>query len=66
MRPINVTLDSESWERAKQKENFSGWVRHQLFLDKMKTNQLAMAEDDALFWKEQCDKLKAIIKELRE
>ena len=30
MRPINVTLDSVTWELAKQKTNFSAWVRDQL------------------------------------
>lgn len=30
MRPINVTLDSHTWELAKQKKNFSQWVRKQL------------------------------------
>ena len=30
MRPINVTLDSQTWELAKEKSNFSQWVRTQL------------------------------------
>tara|TARA_R110001606_G_scaffold385752_1_gene549412 strand:- start:493 stop:720 length:228 start_codon:yes stop_codon:yes gene_type:complete len=30
MRPINVTLDSQTWELAKTKGNFSEWVRNQL------------------------------------
>ena len=30
MRPINVTLDSVTWEYAKEKSNFSAWVRGQL------------------------------------
>ena len=30
MRPINVTLDSQTWELAKTKANFSEWVRNQL------------------------------------
>ena len=30
MRPINVSLDSVTWELAKQKQNFSQWVRDQL------------------------------------
>ena len=30
MRPINVTLDATTWELAKQKSNFSAWVRSQL------------------------------------
>lgn len=30
MRPINVSLDSVTWELAKQKPNFSQWVRDQL------------------------------------
>jgi len=33
MRPINVTLDSQTWELAKQKQNFSQWVRLQLRLN---------------------------------
>tara|TARA_R110000822_G_scaffold4797_1_gene20474 strand:- start:344 stop:559 length:216 start_codon:yes stop_codon:yes gene_type:complete len=33
MRPINVTLDSLTWEYAKQKTNFSEWVRKQLRLE---------------------------------
>jgi len=33
MRPINVTLDSQTWEYAKQKSNFSQWVRMQLRID---------------------------------
>ena len=33
MRPINVTLDSHTWELAKQKDNFSRWVRIQLRID---------------------------------
>tara|TARA_R110000823_G_C15918429_1_gene498433 strand:- start:768 stop:977 length:210 start_codon:yes stop_codon:yes gene_type:complete len=33
MRPINVTLDSQTWELAKQKKNFSEWVRRQLKLE---------------------------------
>ena len=30
MRPINVSLDSVTWELAKQKPNFSQWVRDKL------------------------------------
>ena len=30
MRPINVTLDATTWELAKEKTNFSAWVRSQL------------------------------------
>lgn len=30
MRPINVSLDSVTWEYAKEKTNFSAWVRDQL------------------------------------
>lgn len=30
MRPINVTLDSVTWKLAKQKPNFSAWVRSKL------------------------------------
>jgi hypothetical protein len=30
MRPINVSLDSTTWELAKGKANFSGWVRRKL------------------------------------
>ena len=30
MRPINVSLDSVTWELAKAKPNFSQWVRDKL------------------------------------
>lgn len=30
MRPINVSLDSVTWELAKEKINFSQWVRDKL------------------------------------
>ena len=33
MRPINVSLDSTTWEMAKNKKNFSEWIRKQLHLD---------------------------------
>ena len=33
MRPINVSLDSATWELAKEKTNFSRWVRLQLRLN---------------------------------
>ena len=35
MRPINVTLDSQTWEYAKEKSNFSEWVRGQLRSEKI-------------------------------
>ena len=37
MRPINVTLDSVTWELAKEKPNFSAWVRDQLRSERNKT-----------------------------
>jgi hypothetical protein len=30
MRPITISLDSKAWEKAKEKTNFSAWVRDQL------------------------------------
>ena len=39
MRPINVTLDSVTWELAKQKTNFSEWVRNQLRSERNKSEQ---------------------------
>jgi hypothetical protein len=30
MRPITISLDSETWELAKEKTNFSSWVRDKL------------------------------------
>ena len=33
MRPINVSLDATTWEMAKNKPNFSEWIRKQLHLD---------------------------------
>ena len=44
MRPINVTLDSQTWEWAKQKTNFSAWVRRQLVKE---INQNARDKEDA-------------------
>ena len=40
MRPINVTLDSVTWELAKQKTNFSDWVRNQLRSERNKAEVL--------------------------
>ena len=37
MRPINVTLDSVTWELAKKKPNFSSWVRDQLRSERNKS-----------------------------
>ena len=37
MRPINVTLDSVTWELAKQKPNFSSWVRDKLRSERNKS-----------------------------
>ena len=34
MRPINVSLCSTTWELAKEKANFSGWVRRKLMEEK--------------------------------
>lgn len=30
MRPINVSLDSQTWEEAKKIPNFSQWIRTKL------------------------------------
>ena len=38
MRPINVSLDATTWELAKNKTNFSSWVRDQLRAERNKTN----------------------------
>lgn len=37
MRPINVSLDSVTWELAKQKPNFSQWIRDQLRSERNQT-----------------------------
>ena len=39
MRPINVTLDSLTWEYAKEKTNFSAWVRDQLRSERNRTEK---------------------------
>jgi len=39
MRPINVTLDSVTWELAKEKTNFSEWVRNQLRSERNKREE---------------------------
>ena len=56
MRPINVTLDSQTWEWAKQKTNFSAWVRRQLVRE---IHQNQKDKDDAwLIGKCDCGVLK--------
>jgi hypothetical protein len=54
MRPINVTLDSGTWELAKEKSNFSEWVRDQLRSERNKKKEL----EDKTPWKwcYACDK----------
>ena len=37
MRPITISLDSATWELAKQKPNFSAWVRDKLRSERNKT-----------------------------
>jgi len=39
MRPVNVSLDSTTWELAKAKANFSGWVRRKL-LEEVKPSEV--------------------------
>ena len=39
MRPVNVSLDSTTWELAKGKANFSGWVRRKLLEEVERINQ---------------------------
>ena len=42
MRPINVSLDSVTWELAKAKPNFSQWVRDQLRSERNKKETKTM------------------------
>tara|TARA_R110000823_G_scaffold310416_1_gene435326 strand:+ start:78 stop:287 length:210 start_codon:yes stop_codon:yes gene_type:complete len=65
MRQKLITLDPTTFELATKKGNFSMWVRQQLNLESVWANQLAIAQDDSLYWKEQHDKLRAILIELR-
>jgi hypothetical protein len=44
MRPINVTLDSVTWEYAKEKPNFSAWVRAQLRSERNKRETYKIKE----------------------
>jgi len=53
MRPINVTLDSITWELAKQKPNFSDWVRNQLRSERTKNEvkeAIAELEKQSDYW----------------
>ena len=55
MRPINVTLDSQTWELAKTKGNFSEWVRNQLRSERNKGEPhihppLSQISTDRLEW----------------
>lgn len=40
MRPITISLDSKTWELAKEKTNFSAWVRAQLRSERNKKESL--------------------------
>jgi hypothetical protein len=42
MRPITISLDSETWELAKKKTNFSSWVRDKL---RSERNQVPIHEE---------------------
>ena len=39
MRPINVSLDATTWEYAKEKTNFSSWVRDQLRKEQLRLHE---------------------------
>jgi hypothetical protein len=45
MRPINVTLDSQTWELAKEKTNFSEWVRNSLRSERNRSGQSDYIDD---------------------
>jgi|TARA_R110000822_G_C15274793_1_gene489573 hypothetical protein len=69
MRPINVTLDSQSWELAKQKTNFSEWVRKQLRIEDEWNGLEAMEKEIISIDKEKeywYQKLRDLQRELKE
>jgi hypothetical protein len=75
MRPINVTLDSQTWELAKQKKNFSEWVRKQLRIEDEYYGLKAMEEEilglakEKEYWYQKCRDLQRELKvvvELKE
>ena len=42
MRPITISLDAETWEMAKDKTNFSQWVRDSLRSERNKRSNNAI------------------------
>ena len=71
MRPINVTLDSQSWELAKQKTNFSEWVRKQLRIEdewhglEAMEKEIVSIDKEKEYWYQMVRDLQRELKELK-
>lgn len=46
MRPINVSLNADTWELAKRKKNFSQWIRLKLHEERRVARELLQLEED--------------------
>jgi len=46
MRPINVSLNADTWELAKRKKNFSQWIRLKLHEERRVARELMQLEED--------------------
>jgi len=58
MRPITISLDSETWGLAKEKGNFSQWIRGQLRSERNRTPQttvIKQLKEDLRLLQIQCD-----------
>jgi len=46
MRPINVSLNADTWELAKRKKNFSQWIRLKLHEERRVALELMQLQED--------------------
>jgi len=46
MRPINVSLNADTWELAKRKKNFSQWIRLKLHEERRVARELLQLQED--------------------
>jgi TFIIF-interacting CTD phosphatase-like protein len=46
MRPINVSLNADTWELAKRKKNFSQWIRLKLHEERRVARELMQLQED--------------------
>jgi|AMFO01.1.fsa_nt_gi hypothetical protein len=66
MRPINVSLSPNTWELAKQKRNFSQWIRLQLHAERRVKRERLQLEEDLTQARSAIQKYIALVDELNK